>query len=169
MQMPNFAQVLLEENEWRYAQSAAARALWCALLAAPLCLVFAGLFALAALSRGTAGDKYGLVRLEYNRLDRFAAPTTLKVQLSAAAAAGREVKLLVSHGYINGVRIRRIEPTPKRIERTAEGIVFVFAPPGRGRAASVQFQVEGVAYGSLDGLLALGDGTRIPFKQYLLP
>lgn len=141
------------------------RALWCAALATPLCLVLAGLATLAGLSRAKVGDEHGLVKVEYNRLDRFAAPTTLRVQLAPEAAGGKEVKLLVSHGYINGVRIRRIDPTPARVEHSDEGVVFVF-DQGISR---VIFQVEGVAYGALDGLVAVGDGARVGFKQYLLP
>lgn len=166
--MSGFAHVVLEENQWRHAESPLARALWCALLAAPLLLVVCGMLALAALSRATAGDEASLVRLEYSRLDRFAVPTTLKVQLEPAAVAKGEVRLLVSHGYLSGVRIRRIEPSPARMERTDEGVVFVFAAP-HGRLAGVQFQVEGVAYGGLAGTLAVADGPRVPFKQYLLP
>lgn len=145
------------------------RVLWTVSLAAPALLVAGVLAGLAMYSRGSAADDAGLVQLEYNRLDRFAAPTTLKVRVAPEAAKDREVKLLVSHSYMNGVRIRRIVPTPTRVESTDDGVVFVFNGPAAGSPLGVIFQVEGTAYGPLDGRLVLGKTTNVPFKQYMLP
>lgn len=149
--------------------SGMSRMLWTFSLAAPALLVAGVLAGLAMYSRGTVADESGLVQLEYNRLDRFAAPTTLKVRVAPEAARDREVKLMVSHSYINGVRIRRIVPTPTRVETTDDGVVFVFNGPAAGSPLGVIFQVEGTAYGPLDGRLVLGNTTRVPFKQYMLP
>lgn len=150
-------------------ESALTRWAWSALLAAPLVAVFAGLAALAALSRGVVVGRDGLARLEYSRLDRFAAPTTLRVQVSPAAEKNGALKLLLSYGYINAVRVRSVYPAPKRVEAAKDGVVFTFPAQGPKRPTTVVFQVEGIAYGALDGELEVAGGPALPFKQYLLP
>lgn len=145
------------------------RWLWSALVAAPLFAVFGGLVALAALSRGVVMDKDGLVRLEYSRLDRFAAPTTLRVQVDPGAAKAGIVRLMLSYGYVDAVRINTVYPAPTSVEPSADGVVFTFRAQGPKRPTTVVFQVEGVAYGALTGELGVAEGPRLTIKQYLLP
>lgn len=145
------------------------RWLWSLLVASPLLLVFGGLVAVAALSRATIVGKDGVVRLEYDRLDRFTAPTTLRVRLSSAAARGKDVRLVLSYGYMEAVNIKGVLPAPERVESAAQGVAFVFAPPPKGKPMTVVFEVEGKAYGAVDGELAIGRRPEIDFRQILLP
>ncbi len=143
--------------------------LWSALVAAPLVALFCGLAALAVLSRGVAVGKDGLARLEYSRLDRFAAPTALRVQVAPSAVVNGRIRLMLSYGYVDAVRVRNVFPAPERVEPGKDGVVFTFKAQGERIPTTVVFQVEGVAYGALDGELGVADGSRLPIKQYMLP
>jgi hypothetical protein len=131
-------------------------------------VVIGGFVALQAFSHATAEGAAGVVRLEYNRLDRFAAPTTLRVDVAPGAVRRGRVRLSLNYAYVNAVRIRRIFPSPERIEPGRDGPVFVFRDEDR-EPMTVVFQVEGVAYGQLDGAVAVAGQPSLAFRQYLLP
>ncbi len=145
------------------------RLLWQVVMALPLAVVVAGMVGVEAFSRATMADAAGAVKLEYDRLDRFAAPTTLRVQLAPRLASHGRYRLSLNYGYVDAVRIRRIFPTPERIESAKDGLVFVFKQEERHKPLAVVFQLEGFAYGQLEGEIAAAGRPGLAFHQYLLP
>ncbi len=144
------------------------RMMWKAMVAMPMVVVMGGFVFLQTFSHATTESAAGVVRLEYNRVDRFAAPTILRVDVAPSAVHRGHVRLSLNYAYVNAVRIRRIFPTPERIEPGKDGPVFVFRDQDR-ESMTVMFQVEGVAYGQLDGEVAVAGEPGLPFRQYLLP
>jgi len=144
------------------------RMMWKSMVAMPMVVVMGGFIFLQTFSRATAESAAGVLRLQYNRVDRFAAPTTLRVDVAPSAVRRGRVRLSLNYAYVNAVRIRRIFPSPERIEPGKDGPVFVFRDDDR-QPMTVTIQVEGVAYGQLDGEVAVGGQPGLPFRQYLLP
>lgn len=139
------------------------------LMALPLALAL-GLFAAASAWRlATIVDEEAELELDYARLDRFAEPTMLRVRVPRGAGKEKTLKLRLNRSYVNGVRIKSIEPRPKEMREEEDAWVFVFAIDKPGEAQTVTFQVEGIAYGQLDGQFAIAGKKGLGFRQYLLP
>jgi len=140
-----------------------------ALLALPMTLALL-LFTVANVWRtATVVGADGELALDYARLDRFAEPTMLRVRLPRGAGAEKTLKLRLNRSYVDSVRIKNIIPKPQEMREEEGSYVFIFPVETLGEPNSVSFEVEGVAYGQLDGELAIAGKKKIGFRQYMLP
>jgi hypothetical protein len=122
-----------------------------------------GLFGDGPLSRTTTGNEP--LRLEYNRFVHRNAPERLRVSV---AAAGDEVRLWVSRGYLEQVELREVSPRPDRVEPAGDRDEFVFRVARPGRPFTVIFRVEPEALGSVAGRVGVGDDA-VDFRQFVYP
>lgn len=169
---PGRAEIEVEEDP-RYAA-----AMWRAERIAWVCMglvllaALAGFFGNGPASRRTAGDPEGPLSVVYERLIRHQAPVVLRFRVGPGLADARgRVRLWVSRGYLDGVRVERITPEPEREEAAPGRVVFVFpaAEPSRPFAVRMEFQAESI--GSLAGVAGVEApaAARVEFAQFAYP
>lgn len=152
------------ERRSRWARRAGGAVMGLALLAAALGLFGSGLF-----SRASAGEEGGPLRLEYDRFPRARAPQTLRVLLGPGAARGGKARLWLSAGYLEGVRVRGIEPPPESVELDPDGQTFTFAVAELTAPAPVLFEIEPRRAGPLAGRAKLEGDEPLGFSQFVYP
>lgn len=152
-----------QRREW-----AVQRIGWLAMAAAVVAALL-GLTGRGVLSRATAGADGEPLRLEYQRFDRFQAPTTLRVLLSAEAAAGEQAEVWLGRDYVEGVRIETIEPEPQEVRVGTDRTTYVVAVDQPGRPLAVTFHLQQQAIGRRSGRVGLPDGPSLSFDQFVYP
>ena len=128
-----------------------------------------GLFSTGPLSSATARDPAGLVSIEYDRFARYVAPSTLRVDFSAAAAAGDRISLRMNRDLAEAIRIEQIQPQPEQAKATADGMNFVFNLAGPGQPGRVYFALRPETIGLLRGELGVAGQPPARLAQFVYP
>ena len=128
-----------------------------------------GLFSTGPLSSTTAQDAAGSLRIEYDRFERFLAPSTLRVAFPAAAGANGTVSLRLSRSYLESVQIERIQPEPQQSLAAADGIMFVFSRTAADEPGMAFFAIKPQEIGLVQGEIGLAGQPTIRFTQFVYP
>lgn len=150
-----------QEIEW-----VVQRVAW-VLLTALLIAVALGLFGRGGpLSKVEAMSEDGRFSVEYDRFLRHDSPDALRVTVRKAGAP--LVRIRMDSSYARYIQIERITPEPER-ETGADGTVtYLFRTrPDAELEASFHFTPE--KYGKLEGWIALDNGARHSFTQFVYP
>lgn len=129
----------------------------------------AGLFGNGPLSTTIKRSADGVVRIEYDRFDRFDSPTALKIFTRPEAARGDELRIHLSRDYMQGVQIQRVVPEPEHTELDNGGITYVFRLARPAQEAAVVFHFKMDIVGPLSGQLRAGNAEPLTINQFVYP
>jgi hypothetical protein len=151
-----------QQREWRvqsWAWLAGALLMGSALL---------GLFGSGPLSGAEARDAEGRLWIEYERFERYAAPTELRVHIKPAPGADGKARLWLSRDYLDSFRIEHVLPEPESVEAAGDRLVYVFDTVSADGTA-ITFQVQPETIGRVRGLVGLDNGAPVQFAQLIYP
>jgi hypothetical protein len=113
------------------------------------------------------------VRLEYERLTRYGAPTQLQALLSPEAFKDGTARVWMSREFVRHVEIEKIVPEPDQEEiaeqNNVPGILYSFRAEGTGQPARVQFHIRPTEIGTRSGQIGLAGRSPLSFQQFVFP
>lgn len=141
------------------------RVAWLALTALLLAIAL-GLFGRGGpLSQSIAKSADGSVQVEYDRFVRHHSPDALRVAFHASSGTA---SIRLDARYADRIEIEDITPQPEREIAEEGAVTYVFnTQPGTKVTATFRFSPE--KYGPLEGWVAVSQGPRIPFAQFVFP
>jgi hypothetical protein len=127
-----------------------------------------GLFAEGPLSWTTARDAAGAFVVEYARIHRQTAPTTMKMRVAAQEVRADGVTIEVDEAFADAFRITEIQPQPVQSTTTADGMRFRFeAVPNA--PATIYFHLSPEKVGFVRPGLGLAGRDRITLPTFTYP
>ena len=130
-------------------------------------LGMSGVFGRGPLSKATAGEAGGPLRVEYERMARNHTPTVITAYLRPMGAGEQTVWL--SRDLLDGMPISRVVPQPASASATADGQLYAFRLPAGSDSAKVEFYVEPGRVGRRSGRVALAGTPPLTLKQFVFP
>ncbi|SFN55131.1 hypothetical protein SAMN05216207_101681 [Pseudonocardia ammonioxydans] len=143
------------------------RVAW-AVLAVLVLAALAGLFGPGPLSRVSATDPAGLVRLEHERFTRYAGDTDLRVQVRPGPGRDGTAAFWISAAYLSQVRVQQVQPQPVRWTTSGDRALLEFAVSGPD-PVTVVLQLRPDEVGLLRGAVGVPGGEPIGFWQLVYP
>ena len=128
-----------------------------------------GAFGKGRLSAATASVGGQPLRVEYERIARPGATSTMHLVLAPGAAPAGSARLLIDHEHLHGVELRHITPEPDSSWLTPEYVGFAVSVPDPTDSATVSVTVQPDEYWSRSARVALNDGPAVSFRQFILP
>jgi hypothetical protein len=150
-----------QEKSWRVQ-----RVGW-VVMALLVAAALAGAFAWGPLSRAEAQGA-GL-RIEYERFERYQAPSEIRVRLTPEAVADGGVSLVLDGDYADRVPLERIDPEPERSAPTLDGHVLYFPVPRDAQPGTIIFQIRPQRVGFVRGRIGIAGAAPVPFTQFVWP
>jgi len=150
----------LEQREWKIQRIA-----WF-LMALFVALALLGFFGAGPLSSRVVTSSDGRFRLEYNRFERFQAPSTLHLQLRASGQSAARV--WISRKFMENVKVDSIVPAAERVEMRDDGFVYTFSVPP-AEPSSIVFQLETEQMGSYPVRIRVDDGPSLETPYWVYP
>ncbi|MBC7792028.1 MAG: hypothetical protein H7Z74_18940 [Anaerolineae bacterium] len=150
-----------QQREWRVQRIA-----WIVMglvLAATLVGVFGG----GPLAHSRVGSPANGLFLEYDRIARYRALSTLDFYVLSPPAGG-ELRLWIARDFLDVIRLHTITPEPASQELSSDRISYVFDATG-DTPLKVRFEVEPNALWQRGGRAGVGDEQPISFSQFVLP
>ena len=141
---------------------------WSAMLAVVLAAL-AGLLGNGPLSSATAGPAGGPLRVEYQRLARHGAPTTLQFHLAPGAAPDGTARVWLDSAYLRGATVEGVFPEPESVRAGPDRMEYVFALARPGAPATITFQLQYESKWRQRGRAGLGDHALVPFAPFVYP
>ena len=149
----------LKRMEWRVQ-----RIVW-PLLVLFMLAVLAGILGKGPLSHVRVQAPQQAFSMEYERFLRYGAPDALRIELVPDADS---FTLQMDGEYVRRVEIERIMPRPTGMASAGDVIRFTFRGTP-GRPAEVAFHLRPEKAGTINGWIALEDGPRQRFRQFVYP
>jgi hypothetical protein len=128
-----------------------------------------GVFGQGPLANAGAGDPGSALALEYQRLDRYKAPTQLTVSVGPNTAREGTVRLSLNHDFLDRTEIRSIVPEPESEETGPEEVTYVFRVAAPDQAARIRFDFEYDRAGPAQGEVRLEGGPSLAFSTFVFP
>ena len=128
-----------------------------------------GLFGAGPLSRATAGKRGSLLWIEYNRFDRYEAPTKFKVHVGSELTSTNVLELWLNQDFLDKAEIEHASPEPDSFEATPNGAVYHFKLARTNEPVTLLLQFRATGYGSVPVQLGIRDGPQVRFKQFFYP
>ncbi len=150
-----------QKLEWRVQRIA-----W-AFMALILAATFAGAFGGGPLAHARAGGTPNGLLLEYDRIARYRALSSLDFLIMSPPAYG-EVRLWIARDFLDEVALLTVTPEPSAQEVSGDRIAYVFKTTGRA-PLRIRFRVEPSTLWSHTGSAGVGDQPAITFSQFVLP
>jgi hypothetical protein len=107
--------------------------------------------------------------VEYDRFARRDAAHAIRVHLAPPATDRGELRLAVDSRYLEGMKIRTIQPPPLGVEAAADHLVYRFDVAEPGRPFTVSFEVEPGDIGLRRAWFAVPDTPPTRFRQLVYP
>ena len=124
---------------WRFT-----RTLWICFAAVIVADVL-GCFGRGPVANATAKTNDRTMEVKYERIERYGAPSILRIEFGPAAVHDGAVKLWVSESVIKSLGAQRVIPQPDKSVVGQDGITYTF--PVSGLPASVKFALQPAAPG----------------------
>lgn len=132
---------------------------------------------LAAALLGLLGDgPMGRVRadgpgasLEYDRLQRAAAPTEYRFAIDPALAVDGRVRLRFDETLLEEVELLSIVPEPEAVATGPGYVEYAFAVHGPGARAPVSFRFQPTTFGRVSGRVTPVGGQPLALDQFVYP
>lgn len=153
----------LQQKIWK-----AERISW-AIVISLLFAALLGLFGKGPLSSAESRTPDGLLRVEYDRLSRYQAPTELKLHIGPAATQSESLRLWINADYWEQVELSQISPAPQFTEMGNNKHIYHFKIATPNSPLLISFQVKGAGYGKTDLHLGLQNGPALNMKQFFYP
>ena len=150
-------------REWR-----AHRVAW-VVFAVIIVAALLGLLGQGPLSKGRAGEPGSSLALEWERIDRYQAPTDMQIAVGPNMAQNGEIRLLLNHEFMERIEFVSFLPEPASAETGAEGIMWVFQVSDAVQPARIRLNFEHEVIGRTLGQARLNDGPALPFDMFVLP
>lgn len=147
------------QREWRVQ-----RISW-PLLYALLLACMLGLFGQGPLSRTEIASADGRVQVELDRFLRRESPDTVELTLKPGGSSAR---VRLSSEWAERVDIEQVFPDPEHRVAAADAVTLVFATQP-GEPVRVRLRLRAERIGWLHGWVALDDGPRLAFRQFVYP
>ena len=140
-----------------------------ALIALILAAACAGLLGPGPLSKATAGQKHSGLWVEYNRYDRYEAPSRVRVHLGAAANKERTLRLWVNRKFMERVELKHSIPQPEHSEIGAERVTYVFQVARTNEPLTLGFEFRASTFGAVPVRIGIEGGPHVEFSQFFYP
>lgn len=127
-----------------------------------------GLFAEGPLSWTTVGDSRSHIVVEYGRIQRQSAPTTIRVLVAADAIKPDGITIEVDEAFTNALQITTIRPQPVQSMAVANGMRFRFEADARA-ATALYLYVRPEEVGSSRLRLGLADEAPVELPMFTYP
>ena len=150
-----------QKLEWR-----AQRIAW-SIMALTFGATLAGLFGGGPLAHSRAGSTANGLILQYDRIARYRARSSLDFVVTSPPARG-ELLLWIDRDFLDALRLHTITPEPTSQELSADRISYVFAATGDAPLL-IRFEVEPSALLSRTGRAGVNAEQPITFPQFVLP
>ena len=157
------ADLAFQRRDWRVE-----RAGWVVMLALVLA-ASAGLLGHGPLSDSRVQTAEGSLTVEFDRLTRHSAPTTLRVGIGAGTARDGYARLWFDRAYLSEMQIEAIVPEPESAATADDRFIYTFRVADPGRPAVVSFDLEPRATWLLRGRVGLENGPSLDFGQFIFP
>lgn len=118
-------------------------------------------------TRLSASSPDGAVTLEYDRLWRMNAPTTLKLQVSDAPDGS--LRVAVSRTYLEKVRIDWTIPEPHLVVGAENAVSYHFVGDPENPSTTVTFSVTPLVAGMLHAEIDIEGYRPVRFRQFIYP
>jgi hypothetical protein len=150
----------LEQREWKIQRIA-----WF-LMALFVALALLGFFGAGPLSSRVVTSSDGRFKLEYNRFERFQAPSTLRLQLRANGQP--TARVWISRKFMENVKVDSMVPAAERVEMRDDGFVYTFSVP-RSESSSIVFHLETEEMGGRPIRIKVDDGPPLDAPHWVYP
>jgi hypothetical protein len=151
----------VQEREWRFHR------LGRIALGLFLAAAIAGVFGGGPLSRGTAGQKGGAIRVEYERFARDNGPIEMQIHVAAGQARDGQINLWVGTELLQALDVEQVLPKPVKVEAHADRYVYTFTA-GHEQVLIV-FAAKARQAGIVKGHVGIDGNAEVNFRQFLFP
>lgn len=151
-----------QRREWRIE-----RVGWVAMAALVLAALL-GLLGDGPIGETTAGTRDAL-RVEYNRLQRAAAPTEYRFAVQPALARDGRVRLRLEDALLEEVHLRAIVPEPASTRAGPGYTEFTFDVGAGDSPARIVFDFEPTSFGRVTGRVVAEGAPPITLDQFVFP
>jgi hypothetical protein len=155
--------IVFQERTW-----AVQRMGWWA-MALLIAAALAGLFATGPLSSAETRDGTGALTVGYDRFQRHATPSSLRLHLGRELTAADAVAVHINSALADAVEVERMVPRPQHAKLTASGVEYTFAVAEPGRPASIRFILAPSAVGLLRAEIGLTGREPARFTVFVYP
>ena len=157
-----------EQMEYQWREWRVHRIGW-VIFALILVAALLGLFGQGPLSHASAGERGSELALNYERLDRYRAPSQLDITLGPNVSQEGKVRLALNQGFLARVEIERISPEPESVEAGPDATTYVFRVAAPDQPAQVRFDFEYEKFGPTQGEVRLEGGPTLRFDAFVFP
>ncbi|HEX4771944.1 MAG TPA: hypothetical protein VH351_13990 [Bryobacteraceae bacterium] len=119
----------------------------------------------AAKSRLQASD--GSLQVEYERVQRFGAPSLVRITFPASSVQNGSLQLWVSESLIKALGAQRVIPQPAESKIDNQGILYTF--PVTTGSGLVEFSTEPLSIGSSQIAFGVPGKANVQAKVFVLP
>lgn len=128
-----------------------------------------GLLGDGLLGEARQGRSDGLA-VEYQRLQRAAAPTEYRFSVGPALASAGRVKLRFDAALLEDAELLSVVPEPETVTTGPEYIEFAFAVQDAGEAPGrISFRFKPTTFGRVKGHVAADGATPLLLDQFIYP
>lgn len=138
-------------------------------MAALLLAALVGLLGPGPLSSAVAGVKNSALWVEYNRFERYQAPTILLVHLGPQTTRDGTVRLWLRREYVENIELQHIDPEPESVEVTPDRFIYTFKVSALDRSTAVRYHFEPEKFWRMAVSMGLESGPRLEFTQFYYP
>jgi hypothetical protein len=153
----------LQRRDWKF-QHAGRFVMLLLVIAALL-----GAFGRGWLAKAEVGGSGEPLRMEYDRIARHRAYSSLKLSLAPHVAPDGRARLWLKRDYLEGVSIEDISPEPENVEVDRDGLIYEFVVADPAQPSHVVFHIKPDEIGLRSGAVGLAGQKHYGFTQFVLP
>jgi hypothetical protein len=159
---------LNQEMDYQWREWRAQRIAWAVFILILLAALL-GVFGQGPLSHAHAGEAGSPVALDYERFDRYNAPTEMTFRLAPNVGQSGKVRIALSRSFIERIAIDEIVPEPQSVETGADSVTYEFEVQEPSQPALIRYHFEYERAGTVKGEARLEDGPTLAFSIFVWP
>jgi len=155
-----------EDLEFQYRWWRFEKAVW---ISFTLIIVAAilGVFGRGPLAKSSFQTPDGAMNIKYERVERFATPSLLRIEFGPGAIHEGKVQLWVSEGLITTLGNQRVIPQPSSSTLGQGGIFYTF--PVTTNPATAQFELTPARPGAYNLKLRIPGSQEVSLRIFVVP